>query len=390
MPKPAPGVSGSIDGEDAVIGEIVTETSLLTIMSKRADKSPRVFQLKRIRFENFTFSQPAPFEATLVNPTPTGDIAVVGTFGPWDGDVPSATPISGSFTFNADLGSIRGIGGLLDAEGTFGGPLEYIKTRGKARSENFSLSSGGDSFPLAVEYNAIVDGTNGDTILERVDGMLGQSAITAKGAIVKVTGDVTGRQLSLETSAENGRLEDFLRLTTKVKESPMIGLVRTTATLVIPPGPGEVIERLDLEGQFEVDEVRFTSDTIQDRIDELSRRGQGRPRDESIDNVASDLRGRFQLKDQRMAVRGMQFRVQGAQVHLDGSYNVETEALDFLGSLRLQARASQTQTGWKSIVLKVFDPFLDAKGAGTVIPISVTGSKDAPQFRADLKKALFK
>jgi hypothetical protein len=170
----------------------------------------------------------------------------------------------------------------------------------------------------------------------------------------------------------------------------MSGLVKTTATLVIPPGPGEVMERIDLAGQFDVDEARFTSNTIQDRIDELSRRGQGKPKDESIDDVASGLRGRFQLKDRRLSVRGMQFRVQGAQVHLDGSYNVESEALDFQGTLRLQARASQTQTGWKSIVLKVFDPFLDGDGAGTVIPISVTGSKDTPQFRADLKQALFK
>jgi hypothetical protein len=390
MPRPAPGLVGSIDGERVVIGEVVTERSLLTIMSRQAGKSPRVFELKRIRFENFTFDDPAPFEATLVNPAPAGDIAVVGSFGPWDGEVPGATPLSGSFTFDADLASIRGIGGALDAEGSFGGPLEYIRTHGKARSDDFSLSSGGGSFPLIVDYDAIVDGTNGDTILERVDGTLGQSAISARGAIIKVDGVVRGRQLSLEASARNGRLEDFLRLTTKVEQSPMTGLVNTTATLVIPPGPGEVMERMDLAGRFDVNEVRFTTDTIQDRIDELSRRGQGRPRDESIDDVASGLRGQFRLKDRRMSVQGMQFSVQGAQVHLDGSYNVATEALAFEGSLRLQARASRTQTGWRSIVLKVFDPFLDGDGAGTVIPISVTGSKDAPQFRADLKQALFR
>ena len=39
-----------------------------------------------------------------------------------------------------------------------------------------------------MDYDAIVDGTNGDTILERVDGALGASHITAKGEIVRVEG----------------------------------------------------------------------------------------------------------------------------------------------------------------------------------------------------------
>jgi hypothetical protein len=41
-------------------------------------------------------------------------------------------------------------------------------------------------------------------------------------------------------------------------------------------------------------------------------------------------------------------------------------------------------------VLKVFDPMLDAPGAGTVLPISITGPRAQPKFAADLKKALLK
>jgi hypothetical protein len=36
----------------------------------------------------------------------------------------------------------------------------------------------------------------------------------------------------------------------------------------------------------------------------------------------------------------------------------------------------------------VFDPMLDAPGAGTVLPISITGTRNAPKFGADLKKAI--
>jgi hypothetical protein len=170
---PGPKATATSDGEaesasegspggtpDAFIKELITENSLLTIMSKQAGKRPRVFQLRKIRFENFRFSEASAFEADLSNPTPEGDIAVVGSFGPWQADEPSSTPIAGSFLFNADLASIKGIGGSLRAEGKFSGPLDYIRTSGKTRTDDFYLSSGGEKFPLTVDYDAIVDGTN--------------------------------------------------------------------------------------------------------------------------------------------------------------------------------------------------------------------------------------
>ena len=374
---------------DVFIRELVTENSLLTIMSKRPDKGPRVFHLRRLRFENLEFSKKTPFEGTLTNPTPAGEIAVVGAFGPWQGEAPSLTPIEGSFLFDADLGTIKGIGGALHAEGTFGGPLEYIRTSGRTRTEGFHLSRGGARFPLIVDYDAIVDGTNGDTRLERVDGRLAESHITARGEIVRVAG-AKGRRITLDTTTTGGRLEDFIKLTTRVQMSPMVGRVNAKAKLDIPPGEAEVIDRMDLDGTFEVQRALFTSEAIQDRIDELSRRGRGRPTDQSIDNVASNLRGSFRLKDGRMTLRSLSFSVQGAEVRLAGDYDVRSGRLDFKGELRLQARASRTQTGWKSLVLRLFDPLLDGDGAGTVLPISITGTRDQPKFGADIKRAILK
>ena len=91
-----------------------------------------------------------------------------------------------------------------------------------------------------------------------------------------------------------------------------------------------------------------------------------------------------------MTLRSMSFRVEGAEVRLAGAYNIQSGELDFRGTLRLQARASRTQTGWKSLVLRVFDPMLDGEGAGTILPISITGTRDQPKFGADIKKAILK
>ncbi len=381
--------SGGDGRPDVHIKELLTEDSLLTIMSKREGKRPRVFDLRKVRFESFQFGRATPFEADLTNPTPEGDIAVIGTFGPWQAAEPSVTPIQGSFVFDADLGTIKGIGGALHAEGTFSGPLDFIRASGKTRTEGFHLSTGGTKFPLLVDYDAIVDGTNGDTRLEKVEGTLGTSRISARGDIVRVEG-VKGRRITLDTSARGGRLEDFIKLTTRVTSSPLTGMVNVNAKLDIPPGEAEVIERMDLGGTFDVASARFTSAAIQDRVDELSRRGRGRPKDDTIDNVASNLRGAFRLKDARMTVRSLSFRVQGAEVRLAGNYGVQSGRLDFRGTLRLQARASRTQTGWKSWVLKVFDPLLDGDGAGTVLPITISGTRQRPKFGVNVKQAVFR
>ncbi len=73
----------------------------------------------------------------------------------------------------------------------------------------------------------------------------------------------------------------------------------------------------------------------------------------------------------------------GSAVNLVGKYLFETEQIDFHGKLRLQARVSQTMTGWKRWLLKPVDPFFAKDGAGTVLSIAVTGSRANPNFGLD-------
>jgi hypothetical protein len=50
------------------------------------------------------------------------------------------------------------------------------------------------------------------------------------------------------------------------------------------------------------------------------------------------------------------------------------------GHLRMQAKISQVVGGKKSIFLKAIDPFFAKNGAGTDLPISITGTHDKPVF----------
>ena len=45
----------------------------------------------------------------------------------------------------------------------------------------------------------------------------------------------------------------------------------------------------------------------------------------------------------------------------------------------MEASVSKAVGGFKSIFLRLVDPFFRKKGRGTVIPIKVTGTIDAPE-----------
>ncbi len=76
----------------------------------------------------------------------------------------------------------------------------------------------------------------------------------------------------------------------------------------------------------------------------------------------------------------MTFAIPGADMALEGGYNLDNEKLNFKGDVKLKARVSQTQTGWKRWALKPVDPFFSKNGAGTYSKITIDGSRKDPHF----------
>jgi hypothetical protein len=180
----------------------------------------------------------------------------------------------------------------------------------------------------------------------------------------------------------NGDMRDLLRLATKGAPF-MEGRIALNTTIEIPPLTGRVKEKLRLDGKFEVHDAKFLRSKIQDQIDQLSRRGQGQPKNEEIDEVVSNMKGSFRLEDQVMTFRSLTFEVPGAAVDLAGVYDLGEDTLDFHGALKLEAKVSQTVTGLKKWVLKPVDPFFAKNGAGTFLRIKVEGNSRQPKFGLD-------
>jgi hypothetical protein len=388
-PPPSAG-DGEEEGPKPPFGvnQLTATNARLTIMPKRDDKDPLVFDIHSLVVGNLTFVQPSTYEAELTNPIPFGRIKAQGSFGPWAKEEPGDTPVDGTYVFNADLGTIKGVAGKLDAEGTLTGAVSHIATKGTTKTPDFSLPKlKAAAMPLSTSYQAIVDGTNGDVVLERVEARLADSHFVAAGSIVGTKG-IKGKRIVLDVTSEDALMEDLLRLTVRHAPPAMTGAVRLQTSFDLPQGEQDVIDKLLLEGKVSIKTARFTSDNVQDRIDDLSRRGSGRPNDESIDNVASNLATNFDMKDGRIRLSDLTYAVPGAAVSMAGTYTLESGALDFAGVARLEASASDTQTGFKHFLLMPFNPLLRKGGAGTRVAITVGGTVDEPKFGVDFGRTL--
>ena len=371
-----------------IVDDLYTMGARLTIIPAEEGKEPKVWAIHDLHMKSLGVGHSMPFEATLANAVPPGDIATRGSFGPWQPDEPGNTPLDGVFTFNnANLGVFNGIAGILSAHGEFGGKLERIDVHGETDTPQFRIvKTGGHPVPMHTTYHAIVDGTNGNTLLDEVNAKILDTTIVAKGGVIGKP-HVDGRTVSLDVTIDNGRLEDIMRMVVKTPKAPMSVGLHLATKFVLPPGDVDVVKKLRLDGRFSLTGARFTSADVQKKIVELSQRGSGKVGDraETVEpaKVTSKFEGRFKLGDGRLDIPDVTFDVPGAAVQLAGQYALLPETIDFKGTLFMDVKVSETTTGIKHLLLKLVDPLFKRDGGGSAIPIKITGSRDEPSFGLD-------
>jgi hypothetical protein len=369
-----------------IVDDLLAESATLSILRRRPGKSARVFEIHHLSMQDTGADVPWRFRASLTNPTPPGRIETTGTFGPWVAGSPSATPLKGKYEFrDADLGVFEGIGGTLDSTGAFEGVLEQIEVAGRVNVPDFALADVGHPVALVAQFHSIVDGTSGNTWLQPVDAEFYDTRIRATGGVVERDGE-SGRTVSLDVEMNKGRIEDVLRLAARTRAPPMTGGMKLQAKFVLPPGPRDVIEKMRLDGSFQIVAARFTKGSVQSKIRELSQKARPGPEDPR-ENVASNFRGRFVMRSGVISLANVSFSMPGARVDVRGRYALRSEALDFRGTVRVDAKLSQMTSGMKSMLLRLVDPLFRRNNA-TVIPITVRGTVEAPKVRLDIKRAL--
>ena len=385
MPK----LSGKGGGKIQIyVNEMQIENATLVLETNKPGKIPLDFEISHLQLESIGAGQPMKFHAILTNPKPIGDIDSIGYFGPFQTSSPGDSAVRGDYKFsNADLSTLKGIGGILSSTGKYDGTLNHIVVDGETDTPDFHINISGHPVPLHTKFHAIVDGTNGDTYLQPVDAQILQSHILAQGEVVRAPQG--GHNITLDVAVGPARIEDLLQMAVKTEPPLMNGAVKLKTKFYLPPGNASVTDKLRLKGSFEVLNATFSNDKVQARVDQLSLRSQAKAKEakqinkENLATIASQMRGHFELANSKLTFNHLTYDIPGADIALDGVYSLDGNQFDFHGQARLKAKVSQLMTGWKSLLLKPVDPIFAKHGAGTEVPIKITGTRSEPKFGLD-------
>lgn len=364
----------------------------------KPNKDPQEYAIHSLTLTNVTADSPMRYDADLHIPRPSGAVHTTGSFGPVNFSDLGESSITGDYSLSkADLGVFKGIGGILDSTGHYTGTIRTLAVQGDANVPDFRLTHFGNQLPLSTHFTAQVDGTNGDTRLDQVDATLGHSHFTVHGQILRVKNPPhstapNGHDINLATSSNASRVEDFLHLTSNKPTMLLTGVLAFNANFHLPPGPLPVHQRMQINGSFHLTGAHFTSQNVQSKIMELSLRGQGKPEEIKTTDPAtidSAIKGDFQIADGVVTLPNLVYSVPGAAIDMKGTYLIDGGALNFDGAAKLDATVSKLIGGKFGKFLKPADDFLKRQGAGTFIPIRITGNREDPHFAIEFKQ-LFK
>lgn len=333
------------------------------------------FAIRSLELRSVRKGQPIDYVLDMENPMPAGHISARGTFGPLNPNDVGATPVSGQFTFNqvklTDIGELHG---TLASSGHFSGPLRAIQATAISDTPDFAVS---DGQPTEVRgyVQCTVNGTNGDVFLHAVEATSGKTVIHARGQVAgapKIT--------TIDLVVDRGRAEEMLRPFIHASV-PVIGAASLHAHAWVGPTGKPFLQRLRVTGGFDLPAGKAADPTVERSLSSFSAREQKKTPDPGTDppsdqaDVLSTVQGPATIRNGIISTTGLLFQIPGAHVRLNGTFNLDNEAVHLDGPLMMDSSISHATTGWKSVLLKAFSPFFKRKDhSGSQIPIAVLGT----------------
>ena len=373
------------------LNKLVATDSRLVLESSKPGKPPIVFNFKEFVLEDPGKNDPFVFDAVLVNPKPVGEVHTTGHIGPWVFNNSRQSPVDANFTFDhADLSTIKGLAGTLASSGRLSGTLGRMSVHGLLDIPDFSLDLSDHAFPVHSEYQARVDGTDGNVALDEVSAHFLHTSLNGNGLISRAD-KVPGHDVNLDIHLKDGRAEDLLTLFSKAPRPLLTGSIRLQGHLEVPPGVQSFALKLRAKGTADIAGIAWSNPKVQQQVDQLSLRAQdvGKAKQAIQDPAASPrvksaLRGGFVIQHGNIDIGRLVYQMPGATLLMHGRYPLLAREMEFHGVARTIAPASHLETGIKSLLLKPISPFLKKNGAGMQLPVSFTGDKAHPHFALDL------
>ena len=376
--------AGNLEQFALIIEEIIADGAVVEFASGEPETELLKFEIHKLTLNSVAEDRPMSFHAVLQNPKPPGEIRTDGQFGPLRTEDSGQTVLSGSYVFHdADLGVFPGIGGTLFSTGKFNGVLEQIEVEGNTDVPDFEVTRSHHAVNLKAQFQALVDGMDGDVVLQSVHAQFARTTVVSQGEVANKAGS-EGKTLSLVVTEQQGHIQDWLRLLAKTDRPAFTGAMNFRARVRVPPGSRSFIERVNLQGDFGIDEAGFTVPATQEKVDNLSQVAQGEKQNDDPASVVENLKGHVVLKDAIAAFPDFSFSVPGALAQMHGTYGLLTEQINLHGTLRVDNKLSKTSTGMKSVLLKFVEPLLKKKNAGEIVPIKIGGTYGHPSYGLDL------
>ena len=166
----------------------------------------------------------------------------------------------------------------------------------------------------------------------------------------------------------------------------MKGPIVLRARVVLPSGNEPFLRRLQLEGDFSIADARFSRESTQSKVNELSERAEGgKSEDEEPELALSDVRAHVRAARGTAYLNNIAFHVPGATARGAGTFDLITHKVDIHGKLAMEASLSQASGGGiKSVLLKPLNIFFRGKRAGAVVPVYLTGTSAHPSVGVSL------
>jgi hypothetical protein len=98
------------------------------------------------------------------------------------------------------------------------------------------------------------------------------------------------------------------------------------------------------------------------------------------------MEGSYRLGGGVITLPSLSYTVPGAAIQLSGTYGLEGGALNFAGAAKMEASVSKMVGGWKGLLLKPADRLMKKDGAGTEVPIQITGTREKPKFTIEFDR----
>ncbi len=353
-----------------------------------SDPRPLRITFHNVSAEHVSSKTAISYNAELSNSEVPGLIRSTGSLGPWNAKQQAAIPVRGSFTYqHGDLAPIQAVSGTLDSQAVFNGQLGNLNVNGSAHVGNFLVSGSSHSRDLAVQYNLVINAITGEITLKKIAAEFDHSDLLFTGAIF-TTHPVNGQLVSMDLSSHHARVEDLLDLFISSKDPAMTGDIDFSGHFGLPPIQQSFVKDMALNGSFEIGKAIFTNPPTEAGLTKLSQTSWTGKREDLADRtsaVLSNLRAQANVTQGVSRLSQVEFRVPGAKALLSGTYSLLTYEADLHGVLLTSGNISQTQTGVKSLFIKVITPFFKRHKHGRVIPLKITGPYGHTNVSLDLK-----